>query len=235
MPTVQETIQKAREFIALPAGWHFGEGVPPSQARISQAIHFLEFAEQYDISRANAFPGVRGQVEVTFYDANRMLEITIEADDTITIAEDRDREQIYFAENRSRVDAYRKLEEFSQDIWPSSDLFIGNTMTRNLRAQVSRVRPSTSEAGSLYPWLTVIARGTQAVHSVRIYHASTANKPESRRYTGQYETLISRPIARSYRRRLPAETVAIGTSTIGEEAPFAGFLRNLKLRVLLSA
>src|SRR5258708_2779248 len=102
MPTVEETIRKVRRFLELPVGWHFGDGVPPSQERINQAIKFLWFGSDFGIERANGLPGVRGQIEVTFHSADRMLEIAIEADDSITIAEDRGSEQIYFEEDCSK-------------------------------------------------------------------------------------------------------------------------------------
>lgn len=116
MPTIQETIQRAKEFAELPKGWHFGDGVPVPCERINQAVLFLQFASKAGFKRANAFPGVAGEIEITLYAADRMLEITIESDSSITIAEDLGHEQVSFEENCSRSDTYRRLEEFGQSI-----------------------------------------------------------------------------------------------------------------------
>lgn len=224
MPIIQETIQKVREFAELPEGWHFGEGMPLSQARIDFAVTLLEFAEQFDVQRANAFPGIAGQVEITFYNENRMLEITLEADDSITIAEDKGREQVYFEENRSRSDAFRKIEEFSRDICPTSDLFIENTMTLNVR--ISQASPSTSKAGSQYPLWIAIAPSPQAAHIVHISHASTVSRQETRQFTGRYQMLIYQATVPLNLKRQIAGMIVTETFTGGEGMLPVGLLRD---------
>lgn len=178
MPTIHKTIQKVREFVLLPPGWHFGDGVPTPHERVEQAIRFLLFASQRGLDRANAFPGVTGQVEVTFYDGDRMLEVTIESDGANTIAEDRGSEQIYFEENRTKNDVYRRLEEFSQSIWPSSDLFIVSTTTQNVRVPVSQAWLSTSEPENRFPLLILTAPEPKAVPSVLIFQGTTMSSLE---------------------------------------------------------
>src|SRR6266542_209927 len=106
MPTIQETIQKIREFADLLNGWHFGEGAPFSQQRVEQAILFVNYGRLLGVTRANAFPGVRGEIEIRFYEDERMLEITIEADNSLTIAEDGDHIQMAFDEGLSATHAY---------------------------------------------------------------------------------------------------------------------------------
>lgn len=225
MPTIRETIRKAREFSELPEGWHFGDGVPPSRQRVDQAIAFLEFADLAGIERANAFPGIRGQIEITFYTADRMVEITIESDDSITMAEDRGREQIYFEENRSRFDVYRRLEEFSQNTWPSSDLFTVNTMTQNVRVPVLRVALSTSEPENRFPLSIVSAREPRAAQFVLILRDITTSNLGTPKFTGQSETPTFRPSVGSRWRGLLVGTIATGTFMVGQERPPAGLLR----------
>jgi len=225
MPDIVTTIEKARSFSELERGWHFGEGVPPSQECIEQAVRFLGYAEQSGITRANAFPGISGQVEVTFYNADNMLEITIETDGSITIAEDSGREQVYFAENRSRFDAYQKIEEFSPNVWLSSDLFIVNITTPNVSG-VFQAKLLTSKAGSHFQSWTVIARGTPAVYSAHIYPGFTVNKLAIRQFTGRYKMPIFQSDVELKPKRHLAGMTAIGTFTIGEEIISAKRLRD---------
>jgi len=219
MPTIRETIQKVRDFAELPEGWHFGEGLPPSQGRIGQAIGFLEYAQFSDLERANAFPGINGQVEVTFYRADRMLEITIEADDSITIAEDRDREQISLEENLSQSDAYQRLEEFSQSVWAFSDPFIGSTMIRSVAVAAFQVAPWTSGIESPFPWWRSSAQLTRAGHYVHIFPSTTTSRLATLKFTGPYVTAIFQVPAESNLRQQLVGTTVIGTSTAGAETP----------------
>ena len=219
MPTIQETIQKVRAFAELREGWHFGEGMAPSEERIEQAEAFLEYANLTNLERANAFPGVRGQVEVTFYNADRMLEITIESDDSITIAEDRDREQISFEENLSKSDAYQRLEEFGQSIWASSDHFIVSTTTQNVRVAVLQVAPWISEAENRFlSWIRNVQK-ERAVQYVHILPGTTTSRLAIPKSTGQYAIVIYQPIAESSLSEPRTATTVIGTSTIGVETP----------------
>jgi hypothetical protein len=222
MPTIPETIRKVREFSTLSAGWHFGEGMPIPLERVNQAASFLEFGDRQGIKRTNAFPGVHGQVEVTFYIENRMLEVTIESDDSITVAEDHASEQVSFEENLRKRAAYLRLEEFSQNLWASSDLYIVSTTTRS--EAVLLLPPSTSEAENRFPLLIVIAREPATTHFVRISPGTITNKLETRRFTGHYPIQLSQPGAKSKWKGLEMGMNAIGTSTTGEEPLLPGFL-----------
>jgi hypothetical protein len=220
MPTIQQTIQKAREFTGLPEGWHFGDGVPVPQERINKAVRFLLAAHRLGLERANAFPGVGGQVEITFYDGDRMLEITIELDGSITIAEDRGQEQIYFREYCSRDDAYRRLWEFSQGICQnSSELFTINTTIQRLA--VLPIEHSTLEAGSHFRWWTVSAQQMRAAAFAHISNGTTVIKLVTQPFTGQSETQSFPQRATLLLRGQLAGMSAIGTFTVGQGAPFA--------------
>lgn len=217
MPTVQETIQKVNEFQQLPIGWHFGEGVPPPPERVRQAVNFLLFASVLGLERSNAFPGIRGQVEITFYKADRVLEITLESDDSITIAEDSDNNQIALEENRSRLDVFRKINEFEQSEWLFSDPFIVSITTQSVRVLASQVPHWISEAESHFPWLRSNVQHVRAAHYALISRGTTTSKLENLRFTGEYPMETFRqPVELRWREPLMAMT-AIGTFTVGEE------------------
>ena len=221
MPRIQETIQKVSEFAELREGWYFGEGVLPSQQRIGQAIAFLEYANFGGLERANAFPGIRGQIEVRLYNANRVLEITIEPDDSITIAEDRNREQLSLEENLSKSDAYQRLEEFSQRIWDSSGHFTVNITIPNMKVVVSPVSPWISGVVNRFPSSRWNALSGQAVTYAHILLGSTTSKLAIHKFTGRFGKASYQAPVEWNLRQLQVATSVIGTSTIGAEGPFA--------------
>jgi hypothetical protein len=223
MPTITETIQKVNEFAQLREGWHFGEGLPPSPERIDQAVNFLEYASFSDIDRVNAFPGIRGQLEITFYSEDRMLEITIESDDSITIAEDCDHEQVSFEENLSKSDAYQRLEEFNQNLWASSDHFIVSILIPNASAVSPAVHwISEAENHSLSSMWSV--RSWQAVPYARILRATITNRQAALGFTGGYGIVTFRTPVESYLSERQQGMIVTGTSTIGAGTQFAKHL-----------
>lgn len=215
MPTVAETIRKVNEFAELPNGWHFGEGVPLSEDMRSNAIRFLKLAEVMGIRRMNAFPGVGGEIEVTFYHNDSMLELTLELDGSITIAEDELNDQVYFRENASRRDALTKLAEFSQKIWDSSESFTANITIQNV---------TTSPAGHLiyevenpFLWSSGSARLIRAEHFVSTLNHFTLLKQVNHPFTGAFQMTLFRPGVAFSRVEAPLGMTATTISMVGRE------------------
>ena len=225
MPTVLETIRKVKGFATLLEGWHFGEGLPPTQGRIDQAVAFLVYAQVVGIDRANAFPGINGQVEVTFYSADQMLEITVESDDSLTLAEDRGDEQIGLEENVSQRDVYQKLNEFDQNPWLSSDLFTVNITTQSAKVLVSQVARWTSEVENHFPLSKLSVPPIRVVHVAPTSLVTTTSRPVNLRFTGPYMVPRS-PLPVELRSSEPLMVMsATGTFTIGDERVPAELLK----------
>ena len=193
----------------------------------------MEFADLSGITRANAFPGIRGQLEITFYDVDRMLEITIESDRSVTVAEDRGREQVYFAEDLSKSNVYQRIREFSQDICPSLDLYIGSTMTQSARIErdlVLQALRSTSAVKSPSRLLIANVQELKAALIAPTLLGIIQDKPGNLLFIGPFETTIFPRAVGSRLRGHPAETIATGTFTIGEGAVPVALLRNSDLK-----
>ena len=114
MPTINQTIQKIREFADLPYGWHFGEGGPILDEDIERAENLLRKAEAWGIERSNAFPGVEGEIEITFHHERETLSISFEVDGLLTIVEDSSNNIISDQEGLTLETAEDKLWDFSQ-------------------------------------------------------------------------------------------------------------------------
>ncbi len=212
MPTIQDKIERIQEFANLPYGWHFGGGIAPPVDRIVSAVHFIQRAGLQGVKRANAFPGVDGQIEVTFYDDDRMLEITIEDDDSLTVAENKGNAQLNFNERLSLSQVYERL-----NAWASSDLFIESTTIRNVR--VSLPKHSTFDPASQFQWLITTAQSPRAGQFVVISSSVTAGRLEIQPYIGPFPITYSQPTIMSNWNQVQLATSAIATCIGDEEMP----------------
>ena len=214
MPGIIETITKIESFANMEEGWHFGEGVPPNEKKIQKAIGFIKYAGFLGIRRFNAFPGVDGEIQVTFYHLENMLELTLENDGSITIAEDEGKHQTLFREGASFHDAYNHIGEFSQQICDSSELSIESTTI--LSGESSPVWPLRSQTTVVSPFSTIIAGPMLAPLPASISRGFTRVKPVIQRFTGGYVTIEYLPIAESSSREALPEMNATATFFIGE-------------------
>lgn len=214
MPTIAETIKKVSDFAALSEGWHFGEGGPPSEEMRRRAVFLLRAAHVFfGIDRTNAFPGVRGQIQVTFYHAERMLELTLETDGTVTIAEDEGDREIVFEEGASDAEAFASLREFSQRIWATSESSTESITIQNVT--ISPVWRSTFPATNRYLSFTRVVPSPRVVEFVNILHGTIVSRPESRRSTGIFQRTPFQLTAASSRNEVPLAMIATTTSTVG--------------------
>lgn len=216
MPTIAETISKVNSFVELPEGWHYGEGVSPTVEICQNATKLLRVADFLGITRANAFPGVDGQIQVNFYIEKDVLEFTLELDGTITIAEDEGNNQVGFKEGASWNTAFAKLREFSEKIWDSSESSTqavmiqrrGNFLVRHLSRQATKE--------SLL-W-NVIAPLRLVDHSVSISPSTIVIRPENLPFTGGYRTAPSQMDVNLDRSEVLQAMIATTTSTVGRRA-----------------
>ncbi len=188
MPTIQEAVTKVREFANLPDGWHFGDGVAPPLDRIERAVHLIRRGSLLGLKRANAFPGVNGQVEVTFYDDDRMLEITIETDGSLTVAENKSNRQLSLSEGLSASHAYERL-----NTWASSDLYTDSITILNVPVRGFRPQHLTFEVENQSQWLTATAPLPRAGQFVGTFFGITTSRLEIQPYIGPFQVMYSRP------------------------------------------
>ena len=124
MPTINQTIRKINSFAGLPIGWHYGDGEPPSTQIIEDAENFVRLANLFGLSEANAFPGVDGQIELTFYVNEYTYAFMFEINGTISIVKEKIGEIIWDEYEQSYAVALDKLWTISQENQTTSDSFI---------------------------------------------------------------------------------------------------------------
>ncbi len=143
MPNLFHTINKINGFADLPIGWKFGKGKSIDGAKRILAKNFLEYGADNDIERFNAFAGEDGELLVSFYFEDNVLDITLENDGSVTVAEDKGDEQISFSSSLDLATAYKKLWEFTQkiqNIFESSILPTTMPSEKSLRVSPSKLR-----------------------------------------------------------------------------------------------
>lgn len=144
MPTINQTIQKIRSFAQLSEGWHYGEGVPVNPNSGEKAERFLLTAEAWGIEEANAFPGIDGEVELTFYLGDKTFAFLFELDGTVSITEERGDKIISDVYEQPYQVAEQKLWELSQKmqtIYVSFTLDIGTRVIKDLGQRLSVAHP----------------------------------------------------------------------------------------------
>lgn len=106
MPSISDAIKNVKSFSVLPVGWHFGEGVPLDEDVKNRGLKLLSDAESFGFDKFDAFPGIDGELQITFHSNDYTAAFTMEINGTVGIVEDEngvilsDREGISDAESR---------------------------------------------------------------------------------------------------------------------------------------
>lgn len=141
------TDRKIRSFTSLENGWLFGEGVAPSVETIAIALKLNETAIGKGFASTDAFPGPRGQVAVAVYYSDYYLEITIEADQTVTWLLERSDNEIERLEGLTNDDVARHLDDLREALWRQYDSSVDYTTIQGSRD--SRVGPFPTHRGTV--------------------------------------------------------------------------------------
>jgi len=94
------TRDKIWSFTELPVGWHYGKGVPTSKTAARAANAFNNYAFQLGFAATNAFPGARGNIMLTAYQGEHIVELTISAEgQTANLLHKKNDEEVSYIEN----------------------------------------------------------------------------------------------------------------------------------------
>jgi hypothetical protein len=110
------TSAKIRSFAKLPAGWHYGRGVPPSDDVVARALSWYRLFQQLGFAETDAFPGVRGEIAVTAYEGDHYISVGIEPDGTLTVLYQREGLDVVDQEGLSNADARAIIVRVGQEI-----------------------------------------------------------------------------------------------------------------------
>ncbi len=183
MGSVLETIKKLHSFRNLDSGWRFGMGGPPDEELIHRAEYYINIATRFNIDNSNVFTGNNREVVLGFYNDGHDIEITFEADGSITFAEDQGGQQIDFVEHISEVDLFKRIWQFR----------FPNTYVQSIReTSTRRMVASTAQHLALRAMAAESQSSSTTVHSapvepsVNTSTSSTVIKPNTPASIGSF-------------------------------------------------
>lgn len=151
MPTINETREKLVRFAYLEKGWHFGEGIPALPDALIASLRILDELAKKGFVKANAFPGIAGEVRVTAYADRDYYEFTAERNGTISYIYEQDNIELEDRDLASLDEAISLIDNLEHRIWDSSVISIPrNTMIRKRKG--SKALPSVHRKTGGFPW-----------------------------------------------------------------------------------
>lgn len=86
MSTNTTTRAMLKGFLKLPIGWHFREGVPPTEHAVQVATDLINELEALGYNDTHPFPGIEGEIGITVYSSYGYFECTLETNGTWELA-----------------------------------------------------------------------------------------------------------------------------------------------------
>ncbi|HET6402842.1 MAG TPA: hypothetical protein VFH95_15765 [Candidatus Kapabacteria bacterium] len=190
--------KKISSFAELKKGWHFGEGVGPTNKIIRDALALHREILMRGFSKTGAFPGVGGEIRLTIYDYNgennEYHEFTFESNGTLTyVHEAEGKEDVELPDldldNVRKILAELKTSKFE---WFSSELSQENsTWISTINRQNFKTWPSKRPMAES-PFSLKIVQSNEATQYVIISGGSMVVKPRSHRASSAFQNPLSR-------------------------------------------
>jgi hypothetical protein len=109
-------------FGALPRGWDYGRGGPIPEKTLQIARRWNDALQLNGFMEVEAFPGEQ-EVLLAVSDGDHYFEVIIEADNTITVAYDFQRQQVFYKPHMTEKEAWRSIAEIMGRKWSASGCF----------------------------------------------------------------------------------------------------------------
>jgi hypothetical protein len=178
------SMEKVRSFMALPEGWHFGQGHPPGTTTAKTALKLIEEAA-LSLIKTDAFPGADGEIQVALYHEGHFIEFVVELDESITFTHELNGVEVSYREGLQLSEATEEINRLGDAIWNMSGLSTPITLTQTLadsQAWLSEIRP-TEEA---YLYLGSTAPLAQAVQYAPTSEGFIPQLQVTHQFSGQY-------------------------------------------------
>ena len=150
---IDSTSAKICSFSLYPKGWAYGEGEGMSQDVIQAADKVLQLGKNLGFTTTDAFPGLHGEIRVTFYQDDHYIQVTTENDLTSELVYERANIEQLSIDRLLFDDLVVEMSTLGKSIWTSFALSTQNTTMQGLdvfRTYVSSNLLRTKEY-PLYP------------------------------------------------------------------------------------
>jgi hypothetical protein len=149
---------KIESFANLPQGWDYGAGGPIPKKTRDAALEWNNLLKFHGFGDTDAFAGGSREIVIALTSGDHYLEVIVEPDDSVSVAYDYQRKQMFYRPKLSDLEAQLAIQEVVRRIWSASGYFtltsiiLGNA---NLRGQLLGMSmagyPSSSGPASLPP------------------------------------------------------------------------------------
>jgi len=177
--------KKLNSFLALPDGWHFGEGRPPSFGLVGTAAWIAQKAEEAGAEDIEVFPDPEGGILMSAYRGEDVLEVLCASDGTFQLSFERPVAEELYEEGLSLMDVENKIGALE---WPklnSSDFFIQSTIASE-RSDIKALR-FREVVTKGYLLSEPVASPDQVDQFASTYETiMMPDHPEIRRYSGDF-------------------------------------------------
>jgi hypothetical protein len=82
---INPTEEKLRRFSRLREGWSFGVGAAIDESTIDVAVTLLRVGLSTGVFESDVFPGLEGEIRITFYYGAASCDVTVESDLKVTV------------------------------------------------------------------------------------------------------------------------------------------------------
>lgn len=173
------TKEKILRFANVETGWHYGEGVAISENSLGLGLAILDKLILMGFTETDAFPGVRGDIQITAYDLPDFYEFNIELDGTFTIVHERNGEELSYDASLSLRAALQKIDEFAFKKCDYSDSSILHASTADAEGLPVMLSETHQTAAESQLWIAPAPNGRQEKFAL-ILPGITANLPANR-------------------------------------------------------
>jgi len=160
-PTTQNKIVGFAEYFV---GWHFGEGMPPTEDAIDRALQFETYLRSLGFAETDAFLGVSGEIMVTGYEGDNYVEVLVEVNGQFGLVYEHGETEELNEEQRPEEWVRQQLRELADRLWNAFDLSTPiTTIGENVDSQVWRFGIQQTAARQLLTEHVSTPAGTQYV------------------------------------------------------------------------
>jgi hypothetical protein len=155
------TEEMIASFSHLPDGWDYGEGGPIPEPVVQRALMWNTLFRLLGFLQTDASPGSDGEISITASYGDHYIEAIIEPDNTISVAYDFQRKQVFYTLRRAPHEAMKIVLALARKIlWSAStSSTLGNTM----QERVSGFAQHFGTIRGPYP-LSVVNASTYPAH-----------------------------------------------------------------------
>ncbi len=194
MATLNEIRGKLIGFAYLSNGWHYNQGVPAKEHTLKTALMLLSGLEEAGFHYTDAYPGIDGSVMISAYDLPDSYDFNVKPSGLITVAHDRESDDLFYQEGMTVDGALGKIKDFGASKCHTSDYLISGTTTAGSTDDLKATPSRTQKTAQEFPSLTSIAPDVNPAVFVNTLPTFIIRPLERQSFSGKSRTSLFQTI-----------------------------------------